>query len=91
MAVNLRKSKLMLSRWIWRDSQGEAMGKWAELGAPRVPTAVTNLPEVYSGGWVGSSFDLLSGVDVNDNPDTIPSELYDELFAEPKAAPRSEE
>jgi hypothetical protein len=72
----------MLSRWIWRDSQGESMGKWAELDAPRVPAPAANLPEVHYGGWVGSSFDLLSGVDVVDNPDTIPSELYDELFAE---------
>ncbi len=65
------------------------MGRWAELDAPRVPpsTPAANLPEVYSGGWVGSSFDLLSGVDVSDNPDTIPSELYDDLFAERNGPP----
>ena len=38
--------------------------------------------EVASGSsWASSSFDLLDGVDVaEDGPDTIPAELYDELF-----------
>jgi len=91
MAMNIRNTRQILSRWIWRDSQGESMGKWAELDAPSAPSPAANLPEVHSGGWVGSTFDLLSGVDVSDNPDTIPSELYDELFAERITPPGSGE
>jgi hypothetical protein len=38
--------------------------------------------EVASGSsWASSSFDLLHGVDVSeDDPTTIPAELYDELL-----------
>ena len=33
------------------------------------------------GGWLVSSFDLLSGVDVVDEEtDTVPADLFDELF-----------
>jgi hypothetical protein len=39
------------------------------------------LPEVSRGGWLVSSFDLLSGTDiVDDGPGTVPAELFDELF-----------
>ena len=37
-------------------------------------------PEVSSGGWVMSSFELQHGAEVNENPDTVPDELFDELF-----------
>jgi hypothetical protein len=30
--------------------------------------------------WRGSSFDLLSGIDVRDHSDSIPGELFDKLF-----------
>jgi hypothetical protein len=30
--------------------------------------------------WRGSSFDLLTGVDVRDHSDSIPGELFDRLF-----------
>jgi hypothetical protein len=30
--------------------------------------------------WRGSSFDLLSGVEVRDHSDSIPGELFDRLF-----------
>jgi hypothetical protein len=33
-----------------------------------------------------SSYDLLDGIDVNDADDTVPAELFDELFGVP--APR---
>ena len=41
---------------------------------------MTELPEVSTGGWLVSSFDLLSGADVVEGPDTVPAELFDELF-----------
>ena len=61
------------------------MGEWIDLDAPVERPAPIDLPEVSSGGWVTSSFDLLRGTDVSDDPDTVPGELLDELFAPPGA------
>jgi hypothetical protein len=41
------------------------------------------------GGWLTSTFDLLSGAHVRDFADTIPSELWDELIANPSAPPKA--
>jgi hypothetical protein len=36
-------------------------------------------------GWMGSSFDLLNGVEITEGePDSIPGELFDELFNVPE-------
>ncbi len=63
------------------------MGEWVDPDAPVVRPAGKDQPEVTSGGWVGSSFDLLSGADVSDDPDTVPNELWDELFTPPPPPP----
>jgi hypothetical protein len=63
------------------------MGAWVDIGAPvkpqpnkQSPQPNNELPEVSYGNWVTSSYDLLDGVDVSDDPDTLPGELMDELF-----------
>ena len=33
------------------------------------------------GSWVTSSYDLLDGSDVIEDPDTLPGDLFDELFS----------
>ena len=41
----------------------------------------SELPEVSTGGWIVSSFDLLRGAEVDDTSgDTVPAELFDQLF-----------
>jgi hypothetical protein len=45
------------------------------------------LPEVSYGTWVTSSYDLLDGTDIKEDPDTLPGELFDELFAPKQDAP----
>jgi hypothetical protein len=58
---------------------------------PSIPgeaDADASLPEVTSGGYVMSSFDLLSGTDIDEDDTTIPGELFDELFASPPKAPK---
>ena len=50
------------------------------MSPTRAATPTKDLPEVHSGGWIVSSFDLLKGADVADDPDTVPDELFDELF-----------
>ena len=76
---------------VWRISKSAPMGEWVEI-APRsapqpAPQPDKDLPEVSYGTWVTSSYDLLDGADVSDDPDTLPGELLDELFA-PKPGAR---
>lgn len=66
---------------VWRVSPGAPMGEWVEKTAPLVARPSNELPEVSYGSWVTSSYDLLDGTDVTDDPDTLPGELFDELFA----------
>ena len=70
------------NRWVWRISQSVPRGDWVDLLAtpPPKPPASVELPEVSTGGWVVSSFDLLRGADVDTSGDTVPDELFDELF-----------
>ena len=66
---------------MWRISESSLQGEWVDPGtADREILAAAK--EVASGSsWASSSFDLLQGVEVReDDPDTIPAELYDELF-----------
>ena len=70
---------------VWRISESSPMGEWVELTAsPRTARISRSpLPEVEQGTWVRSSYDLLDGIDVNDGEDTVPADLFDELFGVP--------
>ena len=76
-----RRSVHKPKKLVWRMTDNAPMGEWIDPEAPPAPAPANNLPEVSSGGWVASSFDLLRGTDVSDDPDTVPSALWDELFA----------
>jgi hypothetical protein len=65
---------------VWRISAEAPQGQWVDPTKSRSDPPKENLPEVSYGGWASSSFDLLSGVDVSDDPDTVPDALVDELF-----------
>ena len=77
---------------VWRISQNNPLGEWVEQGPQAVakpvyalgqrpsPAENSELPEVSYGSWVTSSYDLLDGSDVIEDPDTLPGELLDELF-----------
>ena len=74
---------------VWRISENTPMGEWVDLrAAPRVPARRNDLPDVEPGTWVRSSFDLLDGIDVNEEEDTVPAELFDELFGPPPGRAR---
>jgi hypothetical protein len=86
VAVDKNKPAARTTKVVWRISESSPMGEWVELrparsAPPRTTSPLGDLPEVSFGGWVMSSFDLLNGTDINENPDTVPGELYDELFA----------
>ena len=80
---------------VWRISASAPMGEWVDIGAraappaPPTPKISKELPEVSYGSWVTSSYDLLDGTDVTDDPDTLPGELLDELFAPKPDPPKS--
>ena len=79
--------KVRLPRKVWRISKNAPWGEWVDPNLPVAAPASAPQPEVSEDTWVTSSFDLANGVDVNEEPDTVPGDLLDELFA-PKAKER---
>ena len=91
----IRKATDPADNWEWRPSQHAPGGEWVDSSAPtqdvlrRAPArkAITELPEVSTGGWLVSSFDLLSGMDVvDDGMDSVPADIFDELFPRRRGA-----
>lgn len=81
------RSKPNLSaKVVWRISERAPMGEWVKPGA-QMTNPSKDMPEVSYGSWVTSSYDLLDGADVTEDPDTILGDLFDELFAPKLDAP----
>ena len=72
----------LFNRLVWRISDHAPLGEWVDPTLAPEPLK-TDLPEVSSGRWLRSSFDLLNGVEINDDPNTVPDDLFDELFPPP--------
>jgi len=75
-----KPTKSRKSALVWRIIAEAPQGQWVDPTKSRNEPSEENLPEVSYGGWASSSFDLLSGVDVSDDPHTVPDALFDELF-----------
>jgi hypothetical protein len=80
-------------RLVWRITERAPLGAWVVLDAKPEPSALGSslieLPEVSTnGGWLVSSFDLLNGTDVQEVEDTIPGDLFDEMFPPAGSAPK---
>ena len=69
---------------VWRTSERAPMGEWVDKVSAVVSKPNRDLPEVSYGSWVTSSYDLLDGPEVIEDPDTLPGDLLDELFAPKK-------
>jgi hypothetical protein len=79
-------------RIVWRMTPGAPQGEYVDstLGttvpppdAPELPAAVQEEPaERAERSWLLSSFELAHGLDVIEDEDTIPAELFDEHFNE---------
>lgn len=70
-------------RLVWRISERAPLGAWIDLDAKAEAPgpSPTELPEVSTrGGWLDSSLELLNGTDVREVDDTLPGELFDEMF-----------
>ena len=66
---------------VWRISEEKPMGEWVDSAVPSPPRpSREGLPQSARGSWVASSYDLLHGTDIVEDDDTIPGELFDELF-----------
>jgi hypothetical protein len=85
------KSPVPPKKLVWRISERAPKGEWVDptVTAAGVAGPTDALPEVSSGGWVVSSFDLLNGTDVSEcEDDTLPGDLFDELFAAAPSDPK---
>jgi hypothetical protein len=84
-----RRKPTVPPKMVWRISESAPMGAWVVNVAPVIPKPSNDLPEVSYGTWVTSSYDLLDGTDVIEDPDTLPGDLLDELFAPKQDAPKN--
>ena len=63
-------------------TKGEPKGTYIDAG-DEPPAEPKSAGERHS-GWAMSSFELKYGLDVSDVEDTVPSELLDKLFSDPR-------
>ena len=74
------------ARRVWRISAAAPKGEFVEVEqitplepAPaEAPNPVVR--EESEGGWLGSSFDLLEGIEMTEGPEGLPPEDFDRLF-----------
>jgi hypothetical protein len=79
-----RKSTSQGKRLVWRITETAPFGEFVDPDVARKLTpqpAPAEVEDRSRGGWVVSSFELLHGADVSEGFDTVPAELFDELFA----------
>jgi hypothetical protein len=85
-----RKNPSKSSRLVWRMTPSSPMGEWVDPSVPlpstpkkTIPVPRTPTDPTVDTSFTTSSFDLLRGVEVQDSPDTVPDDLFDELFGRP--------
>lgn len=78
-AMNSRKPPVETRHRVWRISEAAPLGEWVDKAAAAHRPPAADAPEVTFGSWF-SSYDLLDGASVSEAGDTVPSDLFDELF-----------
>ena len=81
--------KVKPKRLVWRISDAAPLGEWVDLNNPPVKVKTPVAVEASPRNWIGSSFDLLKGVDVNEDQDTVPDSLRDEFFPGTNTNPKT--
>jgi hypothetical protein len=71
--------KKEVHRRVWRVTANAPQGEYVDLDAPPARPTVVHFDRPEP-GWLQSSFDLSTGLEVVDASDTVPAELFDELF-----------
>jgi hypothetical protein len=74
---------------FWRITKSTPNAERVRKATPDMYKPSKNLPEVSYGTWVTSSYDLADGADVTEIPDTLPAELFDELFPPKPGTPKT--
>jgi len=89
--MNRRKPPPKPKKMVWRMTERAPKGEWVDpdlIAAAAAAPGSKDSPEVSSGGWVLSSFDLLSGTEISDSPGAVPDDLFDEMFPPPGESPK---
>jgi hypothetical protein len=92
--AKMPKTTPQSKKLVWRISADAPQGEWVDPSqtANVAPPPKLAEPEVSTGSWVTSSFDLLSGTDVEEGPDSLSPESFEEMFpasdAKPKPKPK---
>lgn len=74
------KAPSKTKRLVWRISDHAPLGEWVDPSLPPPAPPKPDHTDIETGGWRRSTYDLLNGVEVDDNPNTVPDDLFDELF-----------
>lgn len=84
------KAHAKTKRLVWRISDHAPLGEWVDPNLPPSPKPDPDHEHADEtpGGWRRSTYDLLKGVDIDDSPDTVPDDLFDELFGPSKSEPK---
>ena len=69
-------------RRVWRITEAAPLGEIVDPDRPVPKTKTAGEPTQT--GWTISSIELKGGVEVNDGPDTVPDDLFEELFKKPR-------
>ena len=71
-------------RRVWRITQDAPLGEYIDTDQEAAEAAARPLLErPEPPGWQSSSFELTHGLEVSDETDTIPGDLFEELFKKP--------
>ncbi len=81
------RKRIPAPRRVWRATPDAPMGEFVDID-PTVPATSGAANEVQPRvldpapvvDWRSSSYDLLNGLEVNDDEESIPGDLFDELF-----------
>jgi hypothetical protein len=75
-----RKAAKPVRRRVWRVTQNAPHGEYVDVAVVTAADLAGPAPRREDQGWLVSSFELTHGLDVSDETDTLPGELFDQLF-----------
>lgn len=84
-----KKPEQQLHRRVWRVSAQAPLGEMVDIevnaqARPAEPdpkhAEAANAPVVRDSGWRQSSLELSDGLEVREDHDTVPADLWDEFF-----------
>jgi len=75
-----RKGPPHVTRRVWRVTQNAPQGEYVDPDAQPVEIAPVPPAERAEPGFLVSTFELTHGLEVSEETDTLPGDLFDELF-----------